>query len=32
VATGLVLIINALVNFLERRALSWRPVDRDMEI
>jgi NitT/TauT family transport system permease protein len=30
VATTLVLCINGLVEFLERRALSWRPVDRDM--
>ena len=32
VATTLVLVINALVNYLERRALAWRPVDRDMEL
>jgi ABC-type nitrate/sulfonate/bicarbonate transport system permease component len=30
VATTLVLCINGLVEFLERRALAWRPVDRDM--
>jgi ABC-type nitrate/sulfonate/bicarbonate transport system permease component len=30
VATTLVLLINGLVEFLERRALSWRPVDREM--
>ena len=30
VATTLVLCINGLVEFLERRALSWRPVDREM--
>jgi NitT/TauT family transport system permease protein len=32
VATTLVLLINALVEFLERRALAWRPVDRDMAV
>jgi ABC-type nitrate/sulfonate/bicarbonate transport system permease component len=32
VATALVLILNALVEFLERRFLSWRPVDRDMAL
>jgi ABC-type nitrate/sulfonate/bicarbonate transport system permease component len=32
VATTLVLLINGLVEFLERRALAWRPVDRDMAI
>jgi NitT/TauT family transport system permease protein len=32
VATTLVLVINALVNFLERRALSWRPTDRAMDL
>ena len=30
VATVLVLVINSLVNWLERRALSWRPVEREM--
>jgi NitT/TauT family transport system permease protein len=30
VATALVLSINALVEYLERRALAWRPTDRDM--
>jgi NitT/TauT family transport system permease protein len=30
VATTLVLCINGLVEFLERRALAWRPVDREM--
>jgi len=30
VAVALVLIINAGVNALERRALKWRPTDRDM--
>ncbi len=32
VATTLVLLINALVEYLERRALSWRPVDREMAL
>jgi NitT/TauT family transport system permease protein len=32
VAVTLVLIINAVVNALERRALKWRPIDRDMLI
>ena len=32
VATALVLAINGIVEFLERRALRWRPVERDMEI
>ncbi|MBX9829763.1 MAG: ABC transporter permease [Xanthobacteraceae bacterium] len=32
VAVALVLIINAVVNALERRALKWRPTDRDMQI
>jgi ABC-type nitrate/sulfonate/bicarbonate transport system permease component len=30
VATTLVLTVNAIVEHLERRALRWRPVDRDM--
>jgi sulfonate transport system permease protein len=30
VATVLVLIINMIVNWMERRALSWRPTVRDM--
>jgi NitT/TauT family transport system permease protein len=30
VATTLVLVINAIVEYLERRALRWRPTDRDM--
>jgi NitT/TauT family transport system permease protein len=30
VATALVLSINALVNAIERRALGWRPVEREM--
>lgn len=30
VATGLVLIINMIVERLERHALAWRPTDRDM--
>jgi NitT/TauT family transport system permease protein len=32
VAVALVLIINAVVNALERRALKWRPVERDMQL
>jgi NitT/TauT family transport system permease protein len=32
VAVALVLVINAIVNALERRALKWRPTDRDMQI
>jgi len=32
VAVVLVLLINAIVNVLERRALKWRPTDRDMQI
>ena len=32
VATTLVLLINAAVNIIERRALSWRPVERDMAL
>jgi NitT/TauT family transport system permease protein len=32
VATALVLAINAVVNAVERRALAWRPVEREMEI
>ena len=32
VAVALVLIINAAVNALERRALKWRPIDRDMQL
>ncbi len=32
VAIALVLAINGLVNLLERRALRWRPVDREMEL
>jgi len=32
VAVTLVLIINAIVNALERQALKWRPVDRDMQL
>jgi NitT/TauT family transport system permease protein len=32
VAVALVLIINAVVNALERRALKWRPTDRDMMV
>ena len=32
IAMALVLAINAVVNVVERRALGWRPVERDMEI
>jgi NitT/TauT family transport system permease protein len=32
VAVALVLIINMAVNALERRALKWRPTDRDMRL
>jgi NitT/TauT family transport system permease protein len=32
IAIALVLVINGLVNLIERWALSWRPVERDMEI
>jgi NitT/TauT family transport system permease protein len=32
VAMALVLSINAVVNVLERRALAWRPVEREMEL
>lgn len=32
VAVTLVLIINAIVNALERHALRWRPTDRDMRL
>ena len=32
VAVALVLAINAVVNALERHALKWRPVDRDMQL
>jgi len=32
VATALVLLVNALVERLERRMLAWRPVDRDMAL
>jgi NitT/TauT family transport system permease protein len=32
VAVALVLIINAVVNALERRALRWQPTDRDMQL
>jgi ABC-type nitrate/sulfonate/bicarbonate transport system permease component len=31
VATVLVLVINAVVNIIERRALAWRPVEREMQ-
>jgi NitT/TauT family transport system permease protein len=32
IAIALVLAINALVNLFERRALRWRPVEREMEL
>jgi NitT/TauT family transport system permease protein len=32
IATALVLAINAVVNVIERRALAWRPVEREMEL
>jgi NitT/TauT family transport system permease protein len=32
VATTLVLVVNGIVEYLERRALSWRPTDRDMAL
>jgi ABC-type nitrate/sulfonate/bicarbonate transport system permease component len=32
VATALVLAINVVVNVVERRALAWRPVERDMQV
>jgi len=32
IATTLVLTINAVVNVIERRALRWRPVEREMEL
>ena len=32
VAVALVLMINAVVNALERHALRWRPTDRDMQL
>ena len=32
IAMGLVLAINAVVNVIERRALAWRPVEREMEL
>ena len=32
IAMVLVLAINAVVNVVERRALGWRPVERDMEL
>jgi NitT/TauT family transport system permease protein len=32
IAVTLVLIVNAIVNALERRALRWRPTDRDMQL
>jgi len=32
IAIALVLAINGLVNLIERWALRWRPVERDMEM
>ena len=32
IALVLVLAINGLVNLIERWALRWRPVERDMEL
>ena len=32
IAMALVLSINSVVNVLERRALAWRPVEREMEL
>jgi hypothetical protein len=32
VAVVLVLGVNAVVNTIERRALRWRPVERDMKL
>jgi NitT/TauT family transport system permease protein len=32
IAIALVLAINVLVNLIERRALRWRPVEREMEL
>jgi NitT/TauT family transport system permease protein len=32
IAIALVLLINGLVNLIERWALSWRPVERDMQL
>lgn len=32
IAIALVLALNGLVNLIERSALSWRPVERDMEL
>ena len=32
IAITLVLLINVVVNAIERRALRWRPVDREMEL
>jgi len=32
VATAIVLAINAVLNVIERRALKWRPVEREMEL
>jgi len=32
VATALVLVINGMVEYLERRALAWRPTDRSMVV
>ena len=32
IALALVLVINAMVNGIERWALRWRPVEREMEL
>ena len=32
IAMAMVLAINAMVNVIERRALAWRPVEREMEL
>jgi hypothetical protein len=32
IAIALVLTINGIVNLVERWALRWRPVERDMQI
>ena len=32
IALALVLVINAVLNAIERRALRWRPVEREMEL
>jgi ABC-type nitrate/sulfonate/bicarbonate transport system permease component len=32
IAIALVLIINGMVNLIERWALRWRPVEREMQL